>query len=143
MRDAGREGAGRSEAFRLEQRIEHLAALSNVAQDHLDELFFAEGDERGVDVEKKRPDWKFRSLGRSLAENGLEAFDNALTLLLGDQIREAISDDLMLRLALLRFHFVESERGRVEPGHDPRVRLDFVHRVRRMIDGVAIFLFRL
>src|SRR5260370_21837917 len=101
MRDAGREGACGGEAFRLEQRVEHLAAMSNVAQDHLDELFFAEGDERGVDVEKKRPDWKFRSLGRSLAENGLEAFDDALTLLLRDQIREPISNNLMRRTVLL------------------------------------------
>ena len=62
MRDARREGAGRGQSLGLEQRIEHLAPLGNVAQDHLDELFFAVGDERGVYVEEKRPDREFLGL---------------------------------------------------------------------------------
>src|SRR5260370_42359203 len=110
MRDAGCEGACGREPFGLEQRIEHLAALGDVAQDHLDDVLFAEGDHRGVYVEKKRPDWKFRSLGRALADHRLETVDDAVLQLRWNKIGERMSNDIfvvrILRI-LLGFHLME------------------------------------
>ena len=46
-------------------------------------------------------------------------------------------------MVVVGFHLMEPHSRRVEAHHDPRVRLDLIHRVRRVVDGVAIFFFRL
>ncbi len=44
-------------------------------------------------------------------------------------------------MIVIGLQLMESQRGRVQSDHDPGVRLDLVHRIRGVVDRVAIFLF--
>src|ERR1019366_24592 len=141
---ACREGAGRGQSLSLDQRVEHVVPLRYVAQDHLDELLLAVGDERGVYVEEKRPDRKFRDLRRSLAQNRdharLQALDHFCPYLRRYRLRQRMSDHRQLFMRLVD-HNMELHGSRIHPDHDPGVWFDLIHWIGRVVDRVAVLLF--
>ena len=44
-------------------------------------------------------------------------------------------------MVVVGFHLMEPQGGRIQSDHDPGVRLDLVHRIRRVVDRVAVLLF--
>ena len=139
MRHAGGEGSGRGQAFGLEQFVEHLAPLGHVMQDHLQELHLAERDQRRIDVEVTPAPPANRESGRSrraapsrhdfricgISSGGPSSVSRRPTSGLSSWSGASRYIDSAAALAPARSRF----------------RIDFVHRVGGVVDGVAVLLF--
>ena len=143
VRDAGGEGAGGGEAFGLQQLVEHLAAMGDVVQDHLDEALVAVGDQRGIVRRRIMARAADRGSGRSRCATTsrkcstvpARASSAARNPVMGRPISGRCSSPGALRCSL-------RSAAELAPSTIQRVGIDLVHRIGRVIDEVAILLFR-